>query len=108
MMRLIENQDLAKVIMYNRLMKDPKTHLHSKRKSMSNKALAQQSGQNLGGADIPAFSNLLANKNTHNVKFQAQEKAANGPISNLTLDKSTSLAASVANGRDLLDNKGPK
>lgn len=67
MMKLIENQDLAKVVMYSRLMKDPKTQFHSKRKPIVSKSINQQQ------QELPAFSNLLASKNTHNVKLQAAE-----------------------------------
>ena len=98
MMRLIENQDLAKVNMYNRLMKDPKTHLHAKRKSVVSKSINQSS-------EIPAFSNIISGKNTKNIKYQAAENRVQGVANSLTLDKSTSLKASVASGNDIIDKR---
>lgn len=101
MMRLIENQDLAKVNMYNRLMKDPKTHFHSKRKSIVSKSINQSS-------EIPAFSNILSSKNTKNIKYQAAENRLQGLANSATLDKSTSIKSSVAGGNDIIDQRTAK
>lgn len=98
-MRLIEDQDLAKVNMYNRLMKDPKTHFHSKRRSLVSKSINQSS-------EIPAFSNILSSKNTKNIKFQAAENRLQSLASSVTLDKSTSIKSSVAGGNDIIDRTG--
>ena len=48
--------------MYNRLMKDPKTHLHAKRKSIVSKSINQSN-------ELPAFSNIISGKNTHNIQY---------------------------------------